>query len=63
MKHLLHLLLLFLWITKDFTYLGSAISFINALPEAQRERAYVLTISSNRASALNGYYTVIYPDK
>lgn len=56
MKHILPLLLLFVWLSKDFMLFSSALAFKNSLPQVQRERAYIVPIK------MGGHYAVVYPD-
>ena len=58
MKHpiLSFFVLIFTWASEDFTFLNSAIAFMNDLPMEQREKAYVIVLQNGR-----GFYSVIYP--
>lgn len=49
------LILLLLWLSKDFAWFSSALKFMNDLPASQREKAYIIVDA-------NKLYTVIYPD-
>jgi hypothetical protein len=48
------------WASKDFVTLESAVNFMNTLPTASSEKAYVIALNSARSGMFNGYYSVIY---
>lgn len=57
-KFLIFSLIAFVWVSKDFKTLNSAIRFMNDLPIEQRESAYVIALSTRRHILFDAYSVV-----